>query len=90
VLQIPCPFCGPREEIEFHYAGQAHLKAPREAVDDVRWSRYLYFRDNPVGRYTERWVHSHGCRRWINLVRDTMTHEITAVYLAGERPEDAR
>jgi len=25
----------------------------------------------------ERWVHTAGCRRWFNVVRDTVTHEIT-------------
>jgi heterotetrameric sarcosine oxidase delta subunit len=25
----------------------------------------------------ERWVHTAGCRRWFNLVRDTVTHTIT-------------
>jgi heterotetrameric sarcosine oxidase delta subunit len=25
----------------------------------------------------ERWVHTAGCRRWFNLVRDTVTDEIT-------------
>jgi heterotetrameric sarcosine oxidase delta subunit len=25
----------------------------------------------------ERWVHTAGCRRWFNLVRDTVTHHIT-------------
>jgi heterotetrameric sarcosine oxidase delta subunit len=24
----------------------------------------------------ERWVHTAGCRRWFDLVRDTVTHNI--------------
>ena len=25
MLQIPCPWCGPRDEIEFSYGGEAHI-----------------------------------------------------------------
>ena len=25
---IPCPWFGPREEVEFHYGGQAHVPYP--------------------------------------------------------------
>jgi heterotetrameric sarcosine oxidase delta subunit len=88
MLLIPCPWCGPREEVEFHYGGQAHVSAPPDQVGDDTWSRYLYYRSNPAGRYTERWVHTVGCRRWFNLVRDTLTHEISGVYLPGQRPEE--
>jgi sarcosine oxidase delta subunit len=31
-------------------------------------------------------VHNAGCRRWFNIVRDTATHRILAVYKIGERP----
>ncbi|MDQ3577662.1 MAG: sarcosine oxidase subunit delta, partial [Actinomycetota bacterium] len=27
---IPCPWCGPREEAEFHYGGQAHVAYPQD------------------------------------------------------------
>jgi heterotetrameric sarcosine oxidase delta subunit len=43
-------------------------------------------RDNPKGPFAERWVHNAGCRRWFNIVRDTTTHRILAVYKIGERP----
>jgi heterotetrameric sarcosine oxidase delta subunit len=89
MLRIPCPWCGPREEVEFRHGGQARAVPPM-SVDDLTWSRYLYFRDNPTGPLTERWVHVHGCRRWFNLVRDTLTHEITDVYPVGERREGTR
>jgi len=29
-------------------------------------------------------VHNAGCRRWFNLLRDTATHRILAVYKIGE------
>ncbi|WP_406002668.1 sarcosine oxidase subunit alpha family protein [Streptomyces sp. NBC_00829] len=92
MLLIPCPWCGPRDEAEFHYGGQAHVPYPGTPADltDQEWSRYLFFRDNPRGPFAERWSHAAGCRRWFNAVRDTATNEILAVYRAGEpRPEPA-
>ncbi|MEW2159313.1 sarcosine oxidase subunit alpha family protein [Streptomyces sp. NPDC007189] len=90
MLLIPCPWCGPRDEAEFHYGGQAHVPYPEEpaALTDEEWARYLFFRDNPKGPFAERWSHAAGCRRWFNAVRDTATNEILTVYKVGEpRPE---
>jgi len=86
MLLIPCPWCGPRDEAEFHYGGQAHVAYPENpsALTDEEWARYLFFRDNPKGPFAERWTHAAGCRRWFNAVRDTGTNEILAVYRAGE------
>jgi sarcosine oxidase subunit alpha len=89
---IPCPNCGPREEIEFHYGGQAHVPYPADpaALSDEEWSTYLFFRDNPKGPFAERWYHGGGCRRWFNAVRDTVSYQFLAVYRAGEaRPVPA-
>ncbi|KPI19307.1 sarcosine oxidase, alpha subunit family [Actinobacteria bacterium OK006] len=86
MLLIPCPWCGPRDEAEFHYGGQAHVPYPDNpsALTDQEWARYLFFRDNPKGPFAERWSHAAGCRKWFNAVRDTATNEILAVYRAGE------
>ncbi|WP_330350795.1 sarcosine oxidase subunit delta family protein [Streptomyces sp. NBC_00582] len=86
MLLIPCPWCGPRDEAEFHYGGQAHVPYPENPAElsDEEWARYLFFRDNPKGPFAERWSHSAGCRRWFNAVRDTSTNEILTVYRAGE------
>ena len=88
MLLIPCPWCGPRDEVEFHYGGEAHIARPEhpDALDDVAWADYLYMRADPKGALAERWVHGAGCRRWFNLVRDTVSHRILAVYRIGERP----
>jgi sarcosine oxidase, subunit delta len=77
MLLISCPWCGEREETEFHYGGQALVNFPAdpESLSDEEWARYVFFRDNPKGGFTERWVHSSGCRRWFNVVRDTVTSE---------------
>lgn len=89
MLLIPCPWCGPRDETEFQYGGQAHVAYPVEpdVLDDVDWADYVFMRDNPKGWFAERWVHSSGCRRWHNLVRHTVTNEIRASYAPdGPRP----
>lgn len=88
MLIITCPHCGPRHEQEFHYGRQAHIAYPQDpaALSDAEWARYLFYRDNPRGPHAERWVHTAGCRRWFNVVRDTLTYEIKAVYPAGEQP----
>jgi sarcosine oxidase subunit delta len=83
---IECPWCGRRDETEYHYGGQAHVAypaSPDSVADDV-WAQYLFFRDNPAGPLAERWVHTAGCRRWFNAVRDTRTHEVLAVYRPGD------
>jgi heterotetrameric sarcosine oxidase delta subunit len=87
MLRIPCPWCGVRDETEFNYGGQAGISRPRqpEACSDDEWADFLFVRDNPKGRFAERWVHTAGCRRWFNLVRHTVTHEIVAVHRIGER-----
>ncbi len=88
MLRIPCPWCGPREENEFSYGGEAHIARPPDpdALSDAEWADYLFMRANPKGRHRERWVHSHGCRRWFNVERDTVTHRIAAVYPIGKKP----
>lgn len=85
---IECPWCGPREEIDFSYGGQAHVAYPSDpaALDDVAWAHYLFFRDNPKGVFAERWVHSAGCRRWFNALRDTLSYKFLAVYPVGSSP----
>ncbi len=86
MLLIRCPWCGPREEVEFRYGGQAHIAFPAdpEALSDAAWGEWLFHRDNPKGAFRERWVHSAGCRRWFNARRDTVTHEIAATYVGTE------
>ena len=89
MLLLDCPYCGPRDETEFGYGGQAHVPYPDEPdrLSDQEWAQYLFFRDNPKGLFAERWVHSIGCRRWFNVMRDTATYEVRAVYrLTDPRP----
>jgi sarcosine oxidase, subunit delta len=90
MLLIPCPLCGPRPEIEFSYGGEAHIaRAERPSdLDDHAWADFLYLRTNPKGTHAERWRHIHGCGRFFNCVRDTVTDSIIATYKVGEPPPD--
>ncbi|MFQ5970976.1 MAG: sarcosine oxidase subunit delta [Alphaproteobacteria bacterium] len=90
MLLIPCPWCGPRDESEFRYGGEAHIARPLspDELSDAEWADYLFMRTNPKGHHLERWAHSHGCRRWFNVKRSTITHEIVAVYKMGEDPPE--
>ena len=76
--QFPCPFCGPRDETEFHYGGDAGKLRPDRSADDGAWAAYRYFRKNLKGRARELWLHSAGCGRWIVIERDTVTHAVIA------------
>ena len=87
MILIHCPYCDEkRAEIEFAYAGEAHIARPADpsAMSDEEWERYLFIRANPKGRHNERWRHIHGCGRFFNAVRDTVTDKFEATYKAGE------
>ena len=85
MLLIPCPYCGERPEIEFSYGGEAHIARPQNpaSLSDTQWAEFLFMRGNQKGAFRERWIHTQGCRRWFNVLRDTTSHEIYAVYKIG-------
>ncbi|MDE1173570.1 MAG: sarcosine oxidase subunit delta [Parvibaculaceae bacterium] len=90
MLLIACPYCGERPETEFRYAGEAHIARPHDpsALNDDEWVDFLYQRANPKGLHVERWRHIHGCARFFNAVRDTVSDRIFKTYEAGEpRPD---
>ena len=86
MLLIACPWCGVRPENEFHYGGEAHIARPPDAasLNDSAWADFLYMRSNPKGRHAERWRHIHGCGRFFNCLRDTVSDRIEATYKPGE------
>lgn len=86
MLQISCPWCGPREESEFSYGGEAHIARPidTDALNDEQWGDYLFMRKNPRGLHKEQWMHTYGCRRWFNIERNTLTYQIKTIYKVGE------
>lgn len=92
MLLIHCPYCGPRPETEFRCGGEAHIARPADpsVMDDTAWANYLFYRSNPKGEHAERWMHAHGCQRWFNAVRDTVSDTIVTTYPAGvPRPQQA-
>ena len=92
MLLIPCPFCGPRDESEFRYgaAGGVALPTDTPTLDDEAWGAFVFIRPNPKGPLTERWCHSHGCRRWFSVTRDTATDEILSEPVASGWPKPPR
>jgi sarcosine oxidase subunit delta len=90
MLRINCPWCGDRAQIEFTYGGDGSVQRPRdpEPVSAKEWFTYLYLRQNEKGPHLELWQHSGGCRRWLKVRRDTLTHEIQGSWpAAGAEPE---
>ena len=63
-----------------------HKTKNPELETDRGWAEYVFIRSNPKGIYYERWVHSHGCKKWFNAVRNTSTDEILFTYKIGETP----
>jgi len=90
MLQINCPWCGNRDEIEFCSGGESHIIRPTapEQSTDSEWSNYQFNRINPEGIHFEQWCHTHGCRQWFNMARNTVTHQILAIYKMGENAPD--
>lgn len=87
MLLIHCPYCDATlPEVEFAYAGEAHINRPADpsALSDEEWRDYLYIRTNARGPHFERWRHLHGCGRFFNAVRDTVTDRFAMTYKAGE------
>ena len=86
MLLIPCPYCGPRPELEFRYGGEAHIARPPDPaqLDDAAWQEFLYARTNPKGRHVERWRHASGCNRFFNCGRDTASDAILQTYKVEE------
>ena len=79
MIRIPCPFCGPRDHSEFGYGGDGTIKYPALDAPAEDWIEAVYQRENIRGRQFETWQHTSGCRAWLMVERDTMTHEIHSV-----------
>lgn len=75
-----CPFCGPRDETEFHFGAEAGKARPEPApeVSDAAWAEYLYMNDAPRGPAREVWVHL-TCGEFFVMERDTVTRAVLSV-----------
>ena len=85
-MRIRCPFCGERDLSEFAYLGDASSRRPQpdRPAAQARFVEVVYLRDNPAGLHEELWYHVFGCRSWLQVTRDTRTHEIFAVDFVKE------
>ena len=93
MLLIHCPYCeADRSELEFVYAGEAHIARPvnPSALNDEEWRNFLFIRSNSRGLHFERWRHLHGCGRYFNAARDTVSDKFLLTYKAGSaRPTES-
>ncbi|MFB9983605.1 sarcosine oxidase subunit delta [Mesorhizobium kowhaii] len=78
-MRIVCPFCGERELGEFTYLGDAKPVRPAAGASEDEVFDYVYLRDNVAGETSEHWYHGGGCRAWLKVGRNTLTHEISSV-----------
>lgn len=91
MLLIHCPYCAmARPETEFRNSGEAHVLRPADpaVTSDRAWAEFVYLRTNPKGVIAERWRHVHGCGRFFNAVRDTVSDAFLVTYKAGEQRPD--
>jgi len=91
---ITCPYCGPRDLVEFSYQGDGNRVRPDQAsTEQAAWNAYVYERVNTAGDHDEIWQHAGGCRAHLAVRRSTLTHEIKSVAFVrggGEKISTAR
>lgn len=77
-MQIfPCPFCGPRDEREFHFAGELGKIRPDTTghVAAKDWANYLHAQRNGKGHVREVWMHL-TCAELFVMERDSLSMEV--------------
>jgi len=87
MLLIYCPYCQQElPETEFHGEGEAHIVRPDNMaeISDEDFKRFFFIRDNKKGLVYERWRHVHGCGRFFNAVRHSVSDKFLMTYKAGE------
>lgn len=87
MIRIACPFCGLRDETEFTYRGDATVQRPDGQAPMEAFHDYVHLRRNPRGWHLEWWHHAQGCRQFLKVLRNTMTHEVRLVAPAGAAVE---
>ena len=91
MLLIRCPYCEEdRPELEFRGSGEAHIARPENiaAISDEEFEAFFFIRTNARGLAFERWRHTHGCGRFFNAARDTVTDKFVMTYKAGVAKPD--
>lgn len=91
MLLIHCPYCQEnRPELEFSGAGEAHIARPEAMadLDEDAFEAFFFIRDNHKGIIYERWRHIHGCGRFFNAVRHSVSDKFICTYKAGKPKPD--
>jgi sarcosine oxidase subunit delta len=91
MLLIHCPYCEEdRPELEFRHAGEAHIARPANMAElpAEEFEAYFFIRDNSRGVVFERWRHIHGCARFFNAARHSVSDKFIVTYKAGEPKPD--
>lgn len=83
--RIHCPWCGLRDHDEFTLWGDASRAFPALDARREDWVRAVYDRPNPRGATQEFFQHTLGCRRWLVVTRNNLTHEVLSVLPAHEQ-----
>ena len=94
MLLIHCPYCERTARSSSSATPARRISRARRTIaaitdEDLR-RRSSSSATNPKGLHFERWRHIHGCGRFFNAVRDTVTDRFLATYKAGEPKPDAR
>ncbi len=89
-MRLPCPNCGERDHSEFVYRGDATVRRPDPASADAArlFFEFVHLRANPAGWHHEHWYHEGGCRSWIVVERNTLTHAVRGAMRASEFRRD--
>ncbi|WP_232664067.1 sarcosine oxidase subunit delta [Pseudonocardia sp. TRM90224] len=78
MIELPCPWCGPRGVSEFRYVGEGATRPDPATATPQEWRAYLYLHENARGWVRENWYHTAGCRRFFKLERETESNETRA------------
>lgn len=73
---ISCPNCGARGVHEFRFGGEL-TQRPTPDASQGEWSEFIYDRRNVAGVQREWWYHKFGCRKWLLVLRDTVSNNVT-------------
>jgi sarcosine oxidase subunit delta len=54
------------------------------SISDEAFEAFFFIRANTRGTVYERWRHVHGCARFFNAVRDSVSDRFIMTYKAGD------
>ena len=82
MIQLDCPICGKRNQLEFRYGGEYNPRPEKPLeVSDAEWIDFVYMRDNRWGVQKEWWYHRAGCATWFLAERHTRSNVVDKTYL---------